>query len=381
MGVVQERDANNLPLVNYVRDGNIGGLLSKTDVASGNNYFYHYDSNGNVAQLTSSAGNSVAEYSYDAYGNTLRSWGYAASSNPYRYQTKEQHAQSGLYDFGYRFYNSGNGRWLTRDPLNEGGGLNMYGAFANNPLMYGDAYGLSIGGDALTGFKSFFNGKAAGLATQWWNGDPHATRESVSNGDTMLGVGPGAVGSIYSQGTAIMRQVPVEGEKCQTKIDWQKVSAWNRRASFILGVGQLLSGGGAAKQAGTARSAPVAASAAAPKALPFRPILTQGFQRTSASTGRMLNGGMGVDHIVARHFSTSGFAGVSKFGSDIGLRELADLIDNAAVNGTFTMEGTSIIIEANAGCVIGVAADGVTPASMIKVVVNKAGEVVTAHPY
>jgi RHS repeat-associated protein len=34
---------------------------------------------------------------------------------------------TGYYNYGFRFYNSTTGRWLSRDPIEEEGGINLYG--------------------------------------------------------------------------------------------------------------------------------------------------------------------------------------------------------------------------------------------------------------
>ncbi|MGB0579069.1 MAG: RHS repeat-associated core domain-containing protein [Limisphaerales bacterium] len=47
-------------------------------------------------------------------------------------------------EFGHRFYNSGDGRWLNRDPIGENGGLNVYGFVLNTPLNLSDVLGLDI---------------------------------------------------------------------------------------------------------------------------------------------------------------------------------------------------------------------------------------------
>ena len=44
--------------------------------------------------------------------------------------------------YGYRFYSPELGRWLSRDPINESGGMNVYGITGNNPINKFDAYGL-----------------------------------------------------------------------------------------------------------------------------------------------------------------------------------------------------------------------------------------------
>jgi hypothetical protein len=41
------------------------------------------------------------------------------------------------------FYNTSTGRWLSRDPLGERGGKNLYGFAWNDPLSYLDPLGLA----------------------------------------------------------------------------------------------------------------------------------------------------------------------------------------------------------------------------------------------
>ena len=141
MDVVQERDENNQVTAQLVRDGNIGGILSRTTADGAT--FYDYDGNGNVTLLTDSNGNDVGHYRYDAYGNTLEATGPRAAENPYRFSTKELHAASGWYDFGLRFYAPDIGRWINRDPISEAGGVNLYAMVGNNPVNAVDPYGLA----------------------------------------------------------------------------------------------------------------------------------------------------------------------------------------------------------------------------------------------
>ena len=141
MDVVQERNASNEVTAQLVRDGNIGGILSRT--TAGGASFYGYDGNGNVTLLTDATGADVAHYRYDAFGQTLEASGARAAENPYRFSSKELHAASGLYDFGYRFYSAGLGRWINRDPISETGGVNLYAMVGNDPVNSVDAYGLA----------------------------------------------------------------------------------------------------------------------------------------------------------------------------------------------------------------------------------------------
>ena len=49
----------------------------------------------------------------------------------------------GLYYYGKRYYSPAMRRWLTRDPIGEEGGANLYGFVGNNPLLFQDAEGTS----------------------------------------------------------------------------------------------------------------------------------------------------------------------------------------------------------------------------------------------
>ncbi len=156
--VIQERDANNLPLVTYTRGndlsdtlqgaGGIGGLLARTDNGQqigGNataHAYYFNDANGNVVGLVSTNGMLVAQYTYDPFGNVLTTSGPLASANRYRFSSKEWNDNTGLYYYGYRFYDPNLQRWLNRDPIDEDGGINLYRFTENNSIGFADPYGL-----------------------------------------------------------------------------------------------------------------------------------------------------------------------------------------------------------------------------------------------
>jgi RHS repeat-associated protein len=52
------------------------------------------------------------------------------------------HQPSGLYLTLYRAYDSDLGRWLSRDPVEEKGGFNLYVYVVNNPIVLIDPDGL-----------------------------------------------------------------------------------------------------------------------------------------------------------------------------------------------------------------------------------------------
>jgi RHS repeat-associated protein len=127
--------------------GGVGGLISMT-VHSGANagtYFYSYDGNGNVAALVNAAdGTIAARYEYDPFGNLIRATGALAFINPYRFSTKFCDDETGFYYYGYRYYDPRTGRWLNRDPMEEKGGINLYGFALGNAISHADFLGLGL---------------------------------------------------------------------------------------------------------------------------------------------------------------------------------------------------------------------------------------------
>ena len=60
--------------------------------------------------------------------------------------TKYLDQETGLYYYGYRFYNSSIGRWPSRDSIGERGGLLLYGFVLNSPVSFADTDGRSLWG-------------------------------------------------------------------------------------------------------------------------------------------------------------------------------------------------------------------------------------------
>jgi RHS repeat-associated protein len=65
---------------------------------------------------------------------------------PFQFSTKKYDADTGLYYYGYRFYSPVIGKWLTRDPIGEDGGINLYRFVLNNPINRIDPKGLDTAG-------------------------------------------------------------------------------------------------------------------------------------------------------------------------------------------------------------------------------------------
>ena len=102
-----------------------------------------YDMDGNVIRYLDVGGNTVAQYTYDAFGKHISKSGPLADFFRHRFSTKYFDVETELYYYGYRFYHPGLMRWLNRDPLEEDGGINLYEFVDNSTISIFDPIGES----------------------------------------------------------------------------------------------------------------------------------------------------------------------------------------------------------------------------------------------
>ncbi len=121
--------------------GGVGGLLWTASGAAA--HAPGYDANGNVIVWVDLANGSTVSgrRDYGAFGEPLATNGNAASL-PFAFSTKYRDSETELYYYGFRYYNPSTGRWLSRDPIGERGGLNLYGMVGNNLIDKWDYLGL-----------------------------------------------------------------------------------------------------------------------------------------------------------------------------------------------------------------------------------------------
>ena len=128
--------------------GGVGGLLMTSLITNNSitsNYFPTYDGNGNVSEYLNESGEVSAHYEYDPFGKTTVATGPKANDFAHRFSTKPLDATTGLYYYGYRFYDPETGRWPSRDPIEERGGINLYGFVGNDGVNWLDILGMAPG--------------------------------------------------------------------------------------------------------------------------------------------------------------------------------------------------------------------------------------------
>ena len=118
--------------------GGVGGLLS--EIRGSDRYYPTYD--GNISEYLNADGTTAAHFEYDAFGNTVVAANPSGILFTYRFSTKPIEQLTGLYYYGYRWYAPLTGRWPSRDPIEEQGGLNLYGFVGNDGVGSWDSLGL-----------------------------------------------------------------------------------------------------------------------------------------------------------------------------------------------------------------------------------------------
>jgi RHS repeat-associated protein len=154
--------------------GGVGGLLFATNHTlppAPSSLLPCFDGNGNVTGAINAADGTVAaRFDYNAFGETLVADGSAAGALPFRFSTKYTDDETGLLYYGYRYYQPSNSRWLSRDPLEEPGGANLYGMAGNAPTNTVDFLGLwtsmPFGGQHDTLTRNSLQTAFAGMGTQ-----------------------------------------------------------------------------------------------------------------------------------------------------------------------------------------------------------------------
>ena len=135
----------------------VNDYFRMTDSASGTDvpYYALADANKNITDYVDASGTIQAHYEYSPFGKITVQNGTMQDDFDYRFSSEVYDDSTGLSYYNYRYYSPELGRWLSRDPIGETGGVNLYGFVENNVINITDAHGKSatliVGGVILGG--------------------------------------------------------------------------------------------------------------------------------------------------------------------------------------------------------------------------------------
>ena len=107
----------------------------------GNWFTYGYDITKNICEVFGPAGYIRTAYSYAPFGSVSAS---GDVSQPFQWSSEVYDSELDLIYYNYLHYSPALGRFLSRDPIQEQGGLNLYAFVGNTPLVIWDKLGRSM---------------------------------------------------------------------------------------------------------------------------------------------------------------------------------------------------------------------------------------------
>ena len=140
MAIIESRDESSGEIRRYYGNGE----ERQTDPANPATIlrlYYTTDHLGSIRELVDGDGTIRARYEYGPYGERTKLPGGDLDAD-FGYTGHYTHDASGTVLAPYRGYNPPTGRWLSRDPIEEEGGINLYGYVGNGPINAVDPLGL-----------------------------------------------------------------------------------------------------------------------------------------------------------------------------------------------------------------------------------------------
>jgi RHS repeat-associated protein len=158
----EERDVSNTVTKRYYPQGMQVGST---------NYYYTRDHLGSIREMTDSSGIVQTRYDYDPYGRRTKVNG--SVDTDFGFTGHYYHQPSGLNLALYRAYDADLGRRISRDPIEEFGGLNLYGYVGNNAVNIVDPLGLEFLTDGRTALDDFIEQFINMRQAKWKNSDKY----------------------------------------------------------------------------------------------------------------------------------------------------------------------------------------------------------------
>jgi RHS repeat-associated protein len=138
----------------YVHGNRVDEIVWSYNTFTGDQAFHHYDARGHCTLLTSSTGDILEQYEYDAFGQayfydaagmatTVNGQPGSPFGNRFLFTGREWLTDLHVYDYRNRMYQPELGRFLQPDPKEfAAGDYNLYRYAHNDPVNKSDPFGL-----------------------------------------------------------------------------------------------------------------------------------------------------------------------------------------------------------------------------------------------
>ncbi len=157
--ICQASNQSNVVIANYFDQGELHGATK---------LYYIKDTIGSVVGVMDITGSLLGGALYEAYGNLKIGTG---TTTDFRFAGMLFNEATGLYLANYRVYKPSVGRWISRDPIEEIAGPNLYAYVGGNPINYIDPYGLyCLSADTIAAIEGSLGGLLTGVIYGGVNG-------------------------------------------------------------------------------------------------------------------------------------------------------------------------------------------------------------------
>ena len=206
--ILGEKNASGYQSYIYNSGGEIEAIYYKKNV-----YYYIKNGQQDIIGLSDASGQWVVDYSYDTWGNLLKTGGSMASTlgvdNPFRYRGYYYDTETGLYYLESRYYNPELGRMMSADSLSVMGmskttlnDKNLYNYCDGNPVGRVDESGNFWAGAIFGGVIGGMAGLMTAGAVAEIEGRKVTKKEALVAG--LTGLASGALSGAISGMTGIL---------------------------------------------------------------------------------------------------------------------------------------------------------------------------------
>ncbi len=136
VNLVQELSGST-PTANLLTGSGIDETLTRTDAGGASTLLV--DGLRSTLALADTSGTVQTQYTFEPFGTTTASG--VTTTNAMQFTGRENDG-TGLYAYRARFYSPALQRFISEDPLDVAGGLNVFAYAANAPTVYTDPSGL-----------------------------------------------------------------------------------------------------------------------------------------------------------------------------------------------------------------------------------------------